>query len=137
MPIGDGRKTYSDSTLKSMTKDALIDFIRCLETNLRNSYEENDIQREICKKLFEEEKGKFIRVPCDVGDLVYVIAYNYEKEKYEIKKTEIIEIKDHCNGWFFVPSLSRPAFRSYDFGKTVFLTKEEAEEKMKTLIGKK
>lgn len=35
MPIGDGRKTYSDSTLKSMTKDELIDIIRCLESNLR------------------------------------------------------------------------------------------------------
>lgn len=30
MSIGDGRKTYSDSALKSMTKDELIDIIRCL-----------------------------------------------------------------------------------------------------------
>ena len=39
MSIGDGRKTYSDSTLKSMTKDELIDIIRCLESNLRNARE--------------------------------------------------------------------------------------------------
>lgn len=51
MSIGDGRKTYSDSTLKSMTKDELIDVIRCLESNLRNAYETNDIQYENCKKL--------------------------------------------------------------------------------------
>ena len=54
MSIGDGRKTYADSTLKSMTKDELIDVIRCLESNLRNTYETNNIQYENCKKLLSE-----------------------------------------------------------------------------------
>ena len=51
MSIGDGRKTYSDSTLKSMTKDELIGIIRCLESNFRNAHETNDIQYENCKRL--------------------------------------------------------------------------------------
>lgn len=54
MSIGDGRKTYSDSTLKSMTKDELIDIIRRLESNLRNAYETNDIQYKNCKRLLSE-----------------------------------------------------------------------------------
>lgn len=54
MSIGDGRKTYSDNTLKSMTKDELIDIIRCLESNLRNAHETNDIQYENCKRLLSE-----------------------------------------------------------------------------------
>lgn len=54
MSIGDGRKTYSDSTLKSMTKDELIEVIRCLENNLRNAHETNDIQYENCKMLLVE-----------------------------------------------------------------------------------
>lgn len=58
MSIGDGRKTYSDSTLKSMTKDKLIDIIRCLESNLRNAHETNDIQYENCKRLLSKEKNK-------------------------------------------------------------------------------
>ena len=58
MSIGDGRKTYSDSTLKSMTKDELISIIHCLESNLRNSYETNNIQYENCKRLLNEEKNK-------------------------------------------------------------------------------
>ena len=58
MSIGDGRKTYSDSTLKSMTKDKLIYIIRCLESNLRNAHETNDIQYENCKRLLSEEKNK-------------------------------------------------------------------------------
>jgi len=56
MSIGDGRKTYSDSTLKSMTKDELIDIIRCLESNIRNAHETNDIQYENCKRLLNENK---------------------------------------------------------------------------------
>nr|DAT08978.1 MAG TPA: hypothetical protein [Bacteriophage sp.] len=58
MSIGDGRKTYSDSTLKSMTKDELIDIIRCLESNLRNAYETNAVQYDNCKSLLIEEKNK-------------------------------------------------------------------------------
>ena len=69
MSIGDGRKTYSDSTLKSMTKDGLIEVIRCLESNLRNAHETNDIQYENCKRLLSEEKTKllmkFLRT-CDI-----------------------------------------------------------------------
>ena len=58
MSISDGRKTYSDSTLKSMTKDKLIDIIRCLESNLRNAHETNNIQYENCKRLLSEKKNK-------------------------------------------------------------------------------
>ena len=58
MAIGDGRKTYSDSTLKSMTKDELINIIRCLQSNLRNAHETNDIQYENCKRLLSEERNK-------------------------------------------------------------------------------
>ena len=61
MPIGDGRNTYSDSTLKSMTKDKLIDYIRCLESNLRNVQDANELQIKTSKKLFEEAKLEEMR----------------------------------------------------------------------------
>ena len=54
MAIGDGKHTLADSSLKHMTKDELIRIIRCLESNLRNAYETNDIQYENCKKLLSE-----------------------------------------------------------------------------------
>lgn len=58
MSIGDARKTYSESTLKSMTKDELIEVIRCLESNLRNAHKTNDIQYENCKRLLSKERNK-------------------------------------------------------------------------------
>lgn len=54
MAIGDGKHTLADSSLKHMTKDELIRIIHCLENNLRNSYETNDIQYENCKRLLSE-----------------------------------------------------------------------------------
>lgn len=58
MAIGDGKHTLADRSLKHMTKDELIRIIRCLESNLRNAYETNDIQYENCKRLLSEEKNK-------------------------------------------------------------------------------
>ena len=58
MAIGDGKHTLADSSLKHMTKDELIRIIRCLESNLRNTYETNDIQYENCKRLLSEERNK-------------------------------------------------------------------------------
>ena len=65
MSIGDGRKTYSDSTLKSMTKDELIEVIRCLESNLRNAHETNDIQYENCKRLLSKTLDEVLHT-CDI-----------------------------------------------------------------------
>ena len=58
MTIGDGKHTLVDSSLKHMTKDELIRIIRCLESNLRNDHETNDIQYENCKRLLSEERNK-------------------------------------------------------------------------------
>ena len=55
MSIGTGRETYSDSTLKSISKDMLIEFIRCLELNLKNAHKMNEILEETCKRLLDGE----------------------------------------------------------------------------------
>ena len=51
MPIGNGYQTYSDSTLKNLKKDTLIEYIRVLEENLRNAYERLDNQAKILHEL--------------------------------------------------------------------------------------
>lgn len=69
MAIGDGKHTLADSSLKHMTKDELIRIIRCLESNLRNVYDTNDIQYENCKKLLKEEKNKTLDEVLKVCDI--------------------------------------------------------------------
>lgn len=83
-----------------------------------------------------DEQGKLIKLPCMVGSDIYAITFDYEKEQYDITKSKIIEINQNCNGWFFRSLISIPAFKINDFGKSVFLARDEAEAKLKELRGK-
>lgn len=75
-----------------------------------------------------EEQGLLLRVPCKVGDTVYVIVgKNISVQK--IQRTTIdSEMKiEFCT--------KKRGFALFDIGKTVFLTKSEAEQKLKELRG--
>lgn len=100
------------------------------------------------KKLAEyedaEEQGFLLRLPCKIGDNVFCISSRYtlcseygeERDEYNCQGCEALEcdsvkeyyIKDEINvslAWI-VSNIKR-------FGKTVFLTYEEAERKLKEL----
>lgn len=64
-----------------------------------------------------EEQGLLLRLPCKVGDSVYSVIED---------GLTIVELK------FSLDFYER---RKNDFGKTVFLTKVEAEQKLKELRG--
>lgn len=77
-----------------------------------------------------------IQLPCDVGDKVYRIAKgNYMHDwKPFIEELTVTEISWKMNsygkdlGWGIIADGSRYKFSS--IGKSVFLTKEEAETKL-------
>ena len=86
-----------------------------------------------------EEQGLLIRLPCKVGDTVYAFlsTCNYFTE-CQINK---IELKPTLYGntcYFLEPIGHRGClYRCFEneFGKTIFLKKEEAEVKLKELKG--
>ena len=76
-----------------------------------------------------EEQGLLLRLPCKVGDTVYSIAN--DGKIYPLKATREVRI---VNGVFHIicESCRYSDLLSYDdIGKTVFLTQEEAEHKLK------
>lgn len=80
-----------------------------------------------------EEQGLLLRLPCKVGDTVYEIHPSTGKISQRKIKSIVV-----CN----CPDLTIMYKSGYDysnvqddFGKTVFLTKEEAEQKLKELRG--
>lgn len=85
-----------------------------------------------------EEQGRLIKLPCKVGDTVFYINGTLILE-YEIVSFSI----DRTGAWLmygehYVDENDRTY--SYNFetdkiGKTVFLTREEAEEKLKEMRG--
>lgn len=81
-----------------------------------------------------EKGGEWVQLPCKVGDIIYVISQmkdkrilpfinEFEVTSISIKKKSIV-IYHEMNGYI-------KTFKQTDFGKTVFLTKKEAETKMK------
>jgi hypothetical protein len=73
-----------------------------------------------------KDKSKFIELPCKVGDTVYSIKHNKVNE-YHVTSIQI------CTRVSIVIRLVNNCFTFHDvfrkdFGKTVFLTKEEAEK---------
>ena len=82
-----------------------------------------------------EEHGRLVKLPCKVGDKVYGLSMGKiirltvnEISIFRMKGEKIINAKCQNND----------EFRNYverEFGKTVFITKSEAEAKLKELRG--
>ncbi len=80
-----------------------------------------------------EEQGFLLRLPCKLGDTIYSIAN--DGKIYPVKATREVRI---ANGVLHIicESCRYSDLVSYDdIGKTIFLTKSEAEAKLKELRG--
>ena len=87
-----------------------------------------------------EEQGLLLRLPCKVGDTVYIILASYfDIETYNIKYAKA-DVRDfaHFTSCGFCVVVTSKVFGKLtipfsDFGKTVFLTQAEAEQKLKEM----
>ena len=75
-----------------------------------------------------EEQGRLIKLHCKVGDTVYVIV----GKNISVQKIQRATIDSEMKIEFCT---KRRGFALFDIGKTVFLTKSEAEAKLKELRG--
>ena len=98
----------------------------------------------LCEYEDAEEQGLLLRLPCNVGDTVYCIYERYTKcseneqefDEYSCQGCECLECDSHKELYvqsqkaysldWIVSNLKR-------FGKTVFLTQAEAEQKLKEM----
>ena len=93
--------------------------------------------RMILEKLADyedlEEQGLLVRLPCKVGDTVYVPTRNF------ISELRIIMISVDMHGTYFGWRLNSGIYPNLDgfsgskLGKTVFFTREEAEKKLEEM----
>nr|DAG31827.1 MAG TPA: hypothetical protein [Caudoviricetes sp.] len=82
-----------------------------------------------------EEQGLLVRLPCKVGDTVYVPTRNFVSEL----RITLVSVDTNDMAMYFswllnsgiYPNLD--GFSGYELGKTVFLTREEAEKKLEEL----
>ena len=107
-----------------------------------------EIMTSVCEKLGKyeglEEQGRLIKLPCKVRDTVYYISEGF----IEPCTVETIFISDYtdkdgnCSYMAEIhfdredcPYVSTEIYFT-DIGKTIFLTKAEAEQKLKEMEGK-
>lgn len=96
-------------------------FEKCNGLGASSECDNCEITTSVCEKLGEyedlEEQGRLIKLPCKDGDIIHSVVED---------GLTIVELRF---------SLGFYARRGSDIGKTVFLTKAEAEAKLKELRG--
>lgn len=104
-----------------------------------------DNRHNVLQKLAEyedlEEQGRLIKLPCKVGDILYVngILGVGEAEEYKVIRVDYHSNLATKRSEFYIEALlvndPRNSIGFYDkeIGKTVFPTKAEAEAKLKEL----
>ena len=122
--------------MKRLTLDEIFKLVNktAVQMELDNYKECSENYKQIAEYLEElksykeaEEQGLLVRLPCKVGDSVFIIV-GKDISKQGIRK---IEISD--NGIIFKTNRQKRIFNVSEFGKTVFLTREEAEKKLEEL----
>lgn len=133
-------KNYRGADFESI--DSVDDDIR---TNCIKCAEEHEQLAEWLEELKSykdlEEQSLFVRLPCKVGDMVWDNDFGYP-ESYEIKAFSY----GYCDSYvepdiedriiFYYENYSGSitgAFPISEIGKTVFLTREEAEKKLEEM----
>lgn len=121
----------------------------CAERDEEKSCNNCPIQKAF-EKLAEyedlEEQGKLLKLPVAVGDMVYHLC------AFSSGESEIIEMKvccvepcgairnrkGVCEVWnvYAETDYTKGYFKFFDFGKTVFLTRTEAERALEEMEGK-
>ena len=104
-----------------------------------------EITTSICEKLGKyedlDEQGRLVKLPCKIGDIIYrvnagakepvikmiVLQVNYK----QLREDRIIIRIDAMND----NDMGESCYLLEDFGKNVFITKSEAEAKLKELRG--
>lgn len=95
-----------------------------------------------------EEQGLLVRLPCKVGDTVWVVTspinvFGYDEydgdAEYEVYESFLSSVSYYASGEQFriyakvTNSFIVAYFRECDFGESIFLTREEAEKKLEEM----
>lgn len=122
LPLQD--ESFDEEMMDNLGIDPLADVRGLIAIFYRNMWSMAELREKLKRYEDAEEQGLLIRLPCKLGDTAYEITgattrgYDWKYLTYE---------KAYIHGTVF--NLSR----LNDIGKAIFLTKEEAEEKLKGL----
>lgn len=91
--------------------------------------------RKLCDYEDLEEQGLLVRLPCKVGDTVYVPTRNFVSElRITLVSVDTNDMTMYFSWLLNIGIYPDPdGFFGRELGKTVFLTREEAEKKLEVM----
>lgn len=130
-------------------KQVVDGFIKTVENQTNEEYEHGRIlTNEEADEWNEykqlDEQGLLLRLPCKAGDMVYLICSRYSEcskykerlDEYNCQGCEEDECDSHKEYYIHINhsvSIGWIVRNLNDFGKTVFITQAEAEQKLKEM----
>ena len=135
---------FDEEMLENLQYDITKEPIGLIALFYRNLWAMADLRERLKEYEDLEEQGLLLRLPCKVGDTVYCIYERYTKcseneqefDEYSCQGCECLECDSHKELYVQsqkVYSLDWIVSNLKRFGKTVFLTQAEAEQKLKEM----
>lgn len=141
MPISDTE--FDEEILDNLAIDTFSDVRGLIALFYRNLWAMANLRETLKKYEDLEEQGRLIKLPCKVGDKIFLDFAGFGKDidKFTVKDFHLDCFEDgetilFCDYESNDKTLSGQ-IDVMEFGKTVFLTKSEAEAKLKELRGVK
>lgn len=129
----DGEEFWYDAMEPDVEQiDLVYNRLAAIEDILGDDY---DLDR--LKELVEADRdGRCIVLPCKVGDKVYCIQSYFNDAKMRSEKKVKCRIVDFVQSFPDLFECYGMIYKFEDIGKTVFLTREEAEATLEKMKGK-
>jgi hypothetical protein len=148
LPLND--ESFDEEMMENLMYDPLTDINALIAVFYRNMWAMAELREKLKRYEDSEEQGLLLRLPCKVGDTVYVVTSPFnvfddieydENMKDEVYEAYVSSVSFYESGEQFriyakvTNHFIGAYFRECDFGKTVFLTKSEAEAKLAEMRG--
>ena len=135
MPISDTE--FDEEILDDLAIDPFSNVRGLIALFYRNLWAMANLRETLKKYEDLEEQGRLIKLPCKVGDTVYVKMASHCKTHYAEAEVKDFVHFISCGFCIVVTSkyFDKQNIPLSEFGKTVFLTREEAKSRLKELRG--
>ena len=134
-------KIGNTNCVKGCGSNCKYGFQYCRKEDLENCETIADVIDKLADYEDLEEQGRLVKLPCKVGDKIFLDFAGFGKDidKFTVKDFHLDCFEDGETTLFCDYESNDGTFSGQidvtEFGKTVFLTKSEAEAKLKELRG--
>lgn len=148
LPLND--ESFDEEMMENLMYDPLTDINALIAVFYRNMWAMAELREKLKRYEDSEEQGLLLRLPCKVGDTVYVVTSPFnvfddieydENMKDEVYEAYVSSVSFYESGEQYriyskvTNHFIGAYFRECDFGKTVFFTQKEAEAKLSEMEG--